>query len=103
MDVRVSWSPAALDDVDAIAEYIHRDSPAYASAVVDKLLEAARNLATFPNAGRIVPELDNETVRERFVYSYRLIYRVQGNEALVVAVVHGRRQLEPLLEQISDA
>jgi addiction module RelE/StbE family toxin len=102
MDVRVSWSPAALDDVDAIAEYIHRNSPAYASAVVSKLLEAARNLATSPNAGRIVPELDNETIRERFVHSYRLIYRIQGNDVLVVAVVHGRRLLEPLLDQITD-
>jgi addiction module RelE/StbE family toxin len=97
MDIRVSWSPTALDDVDAIAEYIHRDSPAYASAVVSKLLEAARNLATSPNAGRIVPEFDDETIRERFVYSYRLIYRIQGNDVLVVAVVHGRRLLVPLL------
>ncbi|WP_250637158.1 type II toxin-antitoxin system RelE/ParE family toxin [Woeseia oceani] len=67
MDVRVSWSPAALDDVDAITEYIYCDSPAYTSAVVSKLLEAARNLATFPNAGRIVPELDDDTIRERFI------------------------------------
>jgi len=102
MDVRVSWSPAALDDVDAIAEYIHRDSPAYANAVVNKLLEAARNLAAFPDAGRIVPELNDDTLRERFVYSYRLIYRVQGSEVLVVAVVHGRRLLEPLLDQVTD-
>jgi len=103
MDVRVSWSPAALDDVDAIAEYIHRDSPAYASAVVGKLLEAARNLRTFPNAGRIVPEFDDDTIRERFVYSYRLIYRFQANDALVVAVVHGRRLLGPLLDQITSS
>lgn len=103
MDYRVSWSPAALDDVDAIAEYISRDSPAYAQAVVNKLLETARKLEDFPNAGRIVPELDDEAFRERFVYSYRLIYRVQGSEVLVAAVVHGRRLLDPLLDQISDA
>lgn len=102
MDVRVSWSPAALDDIDAIAEYIHRDSPAYASAVVSKLLEAAQGLVIFPNAGRIVPEFADNTIRECFVYSYRLIYRIQGNKVLVVAAVHGRRLLDPLLEQISD-
>lgn len=102
MDVHVSWSPAALDDVDAIAEYVHRDSPAYASAVVSKILEAARNLAIFPSAGRIVPELGDNTIREHFVYSYRLIYRIEGNDVLVVAVAHGRRLLEPLLDQITD-
>ena len=102
MDYRVSWSPTALDDVDSIAEYINRDSPAYTRAVVNKILDTARKLGAFPNAGRIVPELDDEKIREHFVYSYRVIYRIQNNEVLIVAVVHGRRLLEPLLDQISD-
>ncbi|RLA33220.1 MAG: type II toxin-antitoxin system RelE/ParE family toxin [Gammaproteobacteria bacterium] len=99
MDYRVSWSPTALDDVDSIAEYISRDSPAYTRAVVNKILDIARKLEAFPNAGRIVPELSDEEIREQFVYSYRIIYRVQNNEVLVIAVVHGRRLLEPLLDQ----
>jgi addiction module RelE/StbE family toxin len=103
VDYRVSWSPTALDDVDAIAEYINRDSPAYTRAVVSKLLDTARKLKSFPNAGRIVPELGDEAIRERFVYSYRLIYRIQDQDVLIVAVVHGKRLLEPLLDQINDA
>ncbi len=103
MDYRVSWSPSALDDVDAIAEYINRDSPAYTRAVVGKLLDIARKLKNFPNAGRIVPELGDDAIRERFVYSYRLIYRIQHQDVLIVAVVHGKRLLEPLLDQINDA
>lgn len=103
MGYRVSWSPTALDDVDAIAEYINRDSPAYTRAVVSKLRDTARNLKTFPNAGRIVPELGDEAIRERFVYSYRLIYRVQDSDVLIVAVAHGKRLLEPLLDSINDA
>jgi toxin ParE1/3/4 len=39
MDTRVSWSPEALEDVDAIAAYIAKDSPFYASAVVQKILD----------------------------------------------------------------
>lgn len=103
MDHRVSWSPTALDDVDAIAEYISRDSPAYTRAVVNKLLDTARNLKTFPNAGRTVPELGDEAIRECFVYSYRLIYRIHEHNVVVVAVVHGSRLLEPLLDSINDA
>ncbi len=70
--------------------------------MVSKILQTARNLSNFPNAGRIVPELDDETIRECFVYSYRLVYRVQGNEVLVVAVVHGRRLLQPFVDQITE-
>ena len=98
MDYRVSWSPTALDDVDAIAEYISRDSPAYARAVVVKIRDTARKLMDFPSAGRVVPELGDETIRERFVYSYRLIYRIRNGDVLIVAVVHGRRLLDPLLD-----
>jgi len=101
MDHRVSWSPTALDDVDAIAEYINRDSPAYTRAVVNKIRDTARKLKDFPSIGRIVAELDDDSIRECFVYSYRLIYRIQNNDVLIVAVVHGRRLLEPLLDQIS--
>ena len=64
MDFRVTWSPTALDDVEAIAEYINRDSPAYTRAVVNKILDTTRMLEAFPNAGRIVPELDDEKIRE---------------------------------------
>jgi len=100
MDTRVSWSPEAVEDVEAIADYIAKDSPYYASAVVQKLLMTAENLARFPHIGSIVPEVGDPTFRERFVYSYRLIYRVAENEILVVAVIHGRRLLAPLIERL---
>ena len=78
MDYRVTWSPEALDDV-------------------------AHNLGTFPNAGRAVPELGDDTICERFVYSYRLIYRVRDDTVLVAAVVHGKRMLEPLEGRITES
>ncbi len=97
MDTRVSWSPEALEDVDAIAAYIAKDSPFYASTVVEKILDAARGLGRFPNIGPIVPEIGEPEFRERLVYSYRVIYRVTAEQVLVVAVVHGRRLLTPVL------
>jgi toxin ParE1/3/4 len=74
MAYSVVWSPNALDDVDEIAAYIARDSPTDAAAVVEKILDITRNLQNLPLLGRIVPESNEESIRERFVYSYRLIY-----------------------------
>jgi len=51
-------------------------------------------LARFPRSGRKVPEFDDENVRELIVYSYRVIYRVQKDEIVVAAVVHGKRNLQ---------
>ena len=100
MGTRVSWSPEAVEDVEAIADYIAKDSPYYASAVVQKLLMTAESLGQFPHIGSIVPEVGGPSFRERFVYSSRLIYRVTENEILVVAVIHGRRLLAPLIERL---
>jgi plasmid stabilization system protein ParE len=94
MDYRVVWSPKALDDVEAIGLYISSDSPSYASAVVKKVLDSTRILARFPFAGRIVPEFEDESIREKFVYSYRVIYRIQRRTVTVAAVIHGRRILD---------
>ena len=94
MDYRVVWSPRALDDVDSIASYISRDSTAHASTVVTKIIQATRTLRRFPFAGRTVPEFEDQALRERFVYSYRIIYRVQGQTVTVAAVIHGKRMLE---------
>ncbi|MGH9755921.1 MAG: type II toxin-antitoxin system RelE/ParE family toxin [Blastocatellia bacterium] len=91
MAYEVVWSPEALEDVDDIAEFIARASPNYASAVVDKLLDAARKLSTFPFAGRVVPEVGNEKIREKFVLDYRLIYRIEDEEVIVIAVIHSKR------------
>jgi toxin ParE1/3/4 len=61
MAYSVVWSPNALDDVDEIAAYIARDSPTYAAAVVEKILNTTRNLQNFPLLGRIVPESNEES------------------------------------------
>ena len=102
MAVQLAWSPEALEDIEQIAEYIERDSTWYAQAVVSRLFEVADTLIDLPLRGRIVPEFSNEAVRERFVYSYRLIYRVEAARVTVVAVVHGHRLLGPLIELIDD-
>lgn len=90
----IAWSPEAPEDVEAIAAYIARDSAVYASAVVEKILFTAATLNQFPLAGRIVPKLNQPAIRERFMYSYRLIYRVETARILVAAVIHGKRLLD---------
>lgn len=44
MDCQIIWSPEALEDIDAIAEYIQKDSPLYAQAVVERCIAASRAL-----------------------------------------------------------
>lgn len=74
MAYQVEWSPRAVDDLEAIAQYIASDSVAYAAAVVKTIFETTSKLSHFPFSGRVVPELADDDIREWFAYSYRIIY-----------------------------
>jgi len=91
--LRIVWSEEALEDIESIAEYIEKDSPFYAKSVVTKFFEKAELLKEFSLTGRIVPELNDTNIREIFVYSYRLIYQIENDAIIFIAVVHGKRLL----------
>jgi toxin ParE1/3/4 len=92
---RVVWSAAAIADLSAIAEYIARDSEQYASTVVTRVLDTAASLDDLAERGRVVPEVADESVREVFVFSWRLIYRVQRETVAIVAIVHQKQAFAP--------
>ena len=94
MAYRVTWSPRAVEDLESIAQYISADSAAYAAAVVKTILNTARSLSHFPQSGRVVPEIADESIREWFAYSYRVIYRIQDEVITIAAVAHGKQHLD---------
>lgn len=100
---KLSWSPEAVEDVQAIASYIERDSAWYAQVVVEKIMTVAEAISDFPEIGRMVPEIGNSEIRERFVHSYRLIYRVDRDAILLAAVIHGSRLLGPFAQRIAGS
>ena len=103
MDFEVKWSPEATEDLESIGEYIARDSEFYARAVVTEVLSLSRNIADYPMIGRMVPEIGDEYIRERFVYSYRLVYRVESQKILIIAVIHGKRELKNIAERLEES
>ena len=85
------WSPEAIEDVEAIIAYIERDSPWYAKAVATKIVETADAIPHYPELGRVVPEIGDPAIRERFAHRYRIIYRLDETKIVVAAVIHGRQ------------
>ena len=91
---RLIWIPQALDDIEAICKFIDRDSNHFAHLFANKIFEIAKTLESFPNAGRIVPESNQESIREILYGNYRIIYRVLDDEVQVVTVHHSSRLLD---------
>lgn len=96
---RVAWTETAWRDLDRVADHISEDSPGYAAALVRGIRDRARSLEELAERGRVVPELDDSTVRELVVGSYRLIYEIGETEVHVLGLIHGARDLTPLWDQ----
>ena len=89
----VNWSDLALDDLEDIKHYISKDSLFYAREFIDLIFTTAERLVDFPLSGREVPEAEDKSIREVIVQSYRVMYRVETNCVLMLAVMHGSRDL----------
>ena len=89
----IYWTDRALSDLEAIADYISRDNPRAAERWVMKLVSAAEDAAAMPRAGRRVPEVAPEDVREVLLRSYRVVYRVKSKRIEILTVFEGHRLL----------
>jgi len=88
---RVIWTDHASHALDEALEYVAQASPAAARQLLIDCLASAESLATLSERGRAVPEAGEQTVREVFVQSYRLLYVVRPAEVFVLALLHGAR------------
>ncbi len=90
--MRVVWSPLALDRAAEAAKYIARDGPEVAAAWADGLFDVVGKLVQFPRRGRVVPEVGRPEIRELLYEGYRVVYRVDQKQVLVLTVRHQRRR-----------
>jgi plasmid stabilization system protein ParE len=94
---QVRWAARARDELQAIHDYVAADSPEVAVELVDRLLLATDRLADFPVSGASLPGLEELPHRQILVGVYRVIYRYDDDVVMISAVVHGHRDLPPLL------
>lgn len=92
---KVKWTYKASGHLQAIYEYIAKDSKIYAGNFIKSLIHATQKLETFPKCGRIVPELENYDFREVIYRKYRIVYRIKENskDIEILAVIHGSRDM----------
>lgn len=103
MAYEVLLTAGAEQDLENIYDYIaESDSPAKADYVLARLLEAAKQLAAFPDRGSHPKELQALGIREyrqTFFKPYRVIYRVIGRQVFIYVIADGRRDMQSLLQR----
>ncbi|MBW1608253.1 MAG: type II toxin-antitoxin system RelE/ParE family toxin [Deltaproteobacteria bacterium] len=91
--MKIIWSPLAVERAAEIAEYISRDNPTAAKKWVDTVFSKVDQLKSFPESGRIVPEIDSKDFRELIYGNYRIIYRVEKTQVSILTIRHGKQIL----------
>jgi toxin ParE1/3/4 len=93
--VKLVFDEQALVDLEGTYNWIAKDNPTAALAVVERLFASAEHLATFPHMGHAGrDEGTQEWVVPRLPYI--VIYEIHADrdEVIVVAVVHGAQERE---------
>jgi addiction module RelE/StbE family toxin len=91
--MKIVWTEPAVEDLRELHAYIARDSEMYASGFVERIILAVERLVDHPKIGRVVPETNDENVRELLFQRYRIIYRVTNDRIEMLSVIHGARDL----------
>lgn len=83
----VKWTGHALAQPRHIHDSLVQDSPRHAKRVTDALVRRTVLLDELSRMGRRVAELDEESVRDLLLCSYRILYEIK--------VSHKRQELQP--------
>ncbi|MBI4684902.1 MAG: type II toxin-antitoxin system RelE/ParE family toxin [Nitrospirae bacterium] len=97
----IKWSEKASSHLEAIHNYIAKDSKTYAIRFIKSLIKSTSKLEKAPRCGRIVPEFEIDRLREVIYQNYRIVYRIKNNNERVeiLAVIHCSRDFKTTFSQ----
>jgi addiction module RelE/StbE family toxin len=96
---KIKWTQKSSLHLQAIHEYIAKDSKTYATRFIKSLIKATEKLENMPLCGRVVPELEGYGFREVIYRNYRIVYRLTDDAIEILAVVHGAREISKVIRE----
>lgn len=93
--MRIRWTSAASDDLQAISDYLKQHLPHYRQPTMTRLYDSIRALKQHPGLGRPGRE---EGTRELLFppLPYIAAYRVRGATIEILQVYHGARNISTI-------
>ena len=93
--MKVVWSPLAEQRALEAVEAIAKDRPNAAVAWLEELLARVAALDHLAKRGRVVPEIGKASHRQLLHHPYRIIYRIDPSQVVILAIRHERRAWDP--------
>jgi plasmid stabilization system protein ParE len=92
---QIVWTEPALNDLDAIADYIALENPAAAAELVRRVFAHVEQLEAHPESGSKPPELGHSRYRQIVEPLCRVFYRFDGERVFVLYVMRAEQLLRP--------
>ena len=92
--MQLRWSPAAVEDLLRIIEYIRQENAPAAQRIAKTIYESAGSLKSFPNKGR---KGRVEGTRELPLppLPFVVVYRIRKDIVEIANVIHGAQKWPP--------
>ena len=90
---QIVWTEPALNDLDAIADYIALENPAAAAELVRRVFAHVEQLEAHPESGSKPAELGRSRYRQIVEPPCRAFYRFDGERVFVLHVMRAERLL----------
>lgn len=100
--MKLSISPLAEQDIEAIGDYIAQDNPARVVSFTEELYQQCLLIAESPVIYRERPEL-GKSVRSCAYGRYLIVYRVLDTEIRIERLLHGSRDIITLFAEPNGA
>ena len=90
----IQFSDSAFSDLGSIKDYdISEGVPEVGQGLVSQILDRIELLEKHPDMGRIVPEFQQEKIREVIQSNYRIVYLREESVVTIVRVWRTERDL----------
>ena len=85
--MNISLSKSAIKDLESIKEYyLEQGVPQIGQDFVTAIVEHIETLSTHPDIGRVVPEFNDELIRELIHSPFRIVYLRESKLILIIRV-----------------
>ena len=93
--MNISFSKSAIKDLEKIKEYyLEQGVPRIGIDFVTAIIEQVEILAKHPDIGRMVPEFNDELIRELIHVPFRTVYLRESKSIKVIRVWRSERLLK---------
>ena len=93
--IEILWTQQGEEDFFQIYSYLNKFDPIFGEVFFENVIEKIELLGKFPYIGRIVPELNNNRIREMLLNKYRIFYFIKSEKTIEIqAIIHMKRNID---------